>query len=91
MDADADVETVESSGADPPQVLSRNIETEQLRIAIEELPAEFREVIVLKDLQGYSYREIAEIAQVPIGTVMSRLSRGRRRLTERLCAQKGAT
>jgi RNA polymerase sigma-70 factor (ECF subfamily) len=61
-----------------------------LRLAIEELPAEFREVIVLKDLQGLSYRQIADIVQVPIGTVMSRLSRGRRRLTERLCAPKGA-
>jgi RNA polymerase sigma factor (sigma-70 family) len=91
MDADTDVETVESTGGDPQLSLSRNIETEQLRMAIEELPAEFREVVVLKDIQGFSYREIAEIAQVPIGTVMSRLSRGRRRLTDRLCAQKGAT
>ena len=40
--------------------------------AIEELPIEFREAVVLKDLQGMSYREIAEIASVPIGTVMSR-------------------
>ena len=70
--------------------LSRTIETDRLRAAIEELPAEFREVVVLKDLQGLSYREIAEIVAVPIGTVMSRLSRGRQRLTERLSVQKGA-
>jgi RNA polymerase sigma-70 factor (ECF subfamily) len=90
MDADADVETVESEGADPHSVLSRHIETEHLRAAIEELPLEFREVVILKDLQGLSYREIAEIVEVPIGTVMSRLSRGRRRLTDRLSVEKGA-
>jgi RNA polymerase sigma-70 factor (ECF subfamily) len=88
MDADADVESVECESADPPAILSRTIETEQLRAAIEELPLEFREAIVLKDIQGMSYREIAEIAGVPIGTVMSRLSRGRRRLTDRLAPQK---
>jgi RNA polymerase sigma-70 factor (ECF subfamily) len=90
MDADGDIETVESEHSDPQTVMSRNIDTEQLRAAIEELPLEFREVIVLKDLQGYSYREIAEIASVPIGTVMSRLSRGRRRLSEKLCGPEGS-
>ena len=87
MDADADIEGVECDTADPPSVLTRAIEIEQLRIAIEELPLEFREAIVLKDIQGLSYREIAQIADVPIGTVMSRLSRGRRRLMERLAPQ----
>jgi RNA polymerase sigma factor (sigma-70 family) len=87
MDADADIEGVECETADPPSILSRAIETEQLRTAIEELPLEFREAIVLKDIQGLSYREIAQIAGVPIGTVMSRLSRGRRRLMERLAPQ----
>jgi RNA polymerase sigma-70 factor (ECF subfamily) len=87
MDADADVESVECEAADPPSVLSRNIETDQLRAAIEELPLEFREAIVLKDIQGMSYRQIAEIAGVPIGTVMSRLSRGRKRLSERLAPE----
>jgi len=91
MDADADVESMQSNAADPHAILSRHIETEQLHAAIEELPLEFREVVVLKDLQGLSYREIAEIVSVPIGTVMSRLSRGRRRLTEKLSGQKGAT
>jgi RNA polymerase sigma factor (sigma-70 family) len=90
MDADGDVGAMESDQPEPHLALSRTIETERLRTAIEELPAEFREVVVLKDLQGLSYREIAEIVEVPIGTVMSRLSRGRQRLTERLSAQKGA-
>ncbi|HEX4056172.1 MAG TPA: sigma-70 family RNA polymerase sigma factor [Tepidisphaeraceae bacterium] len=91
VDVDTDVDTVESASADPFSVLSRNLQSEQLRAAVEDLPVEFREVIVLKDLQGMSYREIAKIVAVPIGTVMSRLARGRRRLAERLCAEKGAT
>jgi RNA polymerase sigma-70 factor (ECF subfamily) len=70
--------------------MSLTIDTERLRAAIEELPQEFREAVVLKDLHGLSYREIAQIVEVPIGTVMSRLSRGRRRLTDRLSVQKGA-
>ncbi|MGD0462970.1 MAG: sigma-70 family RNA polymerase sigma factor [Tepidisphaeraceae bacterium] len=90
IDAEADVDSVETDNADPFSVLSRNIQTEQLRLAVEALPPEFREVIVLKDLQGLSYREIAKIVAVPIGTVMSRLARGRRRLAERLCAEKDA-
>jgi RNA polymerase sigma-70 factor, ECF subfamily len=51
-----------------------------LRQALEELPAEFREVIVLRELEGLSYKEISDVTGVPVGTVMSRLSRARRRL-----------
>jgi RNA polymerase sigma factor (sigma-70 family) len=90
MDADGDVETRESEEPEPHLAVSLMIETEQLRSAIEELPPEFREVVVLKDLQGLSYRQIAQIVEIPIGTVMSRLSRGRQRLTHRLSVQKGA-
>ena len=52
--------------------------------ALEELPVEFREVIVLRELEGLSYKEIADIAAIPVGTVMSRLARGRDRLQQRL-------
>ncbi len=52
--------------------------------ALEELPARFREVIVLRELEGCSYKEIAEITGSPIGTVMSSLSRARRRLEQAL-------
>jgi len=90
MDADGDVEAMQSEEPEPHSVLSLTIETDRLRSAIEELPGEFREVVVLKDLQGLSYREIAEIVEVPIGTVMSRLSRGRQRLADKLSVQKGA-
>lgn len=55
-------------------------DTEALRIALEELPLEFREALVLRELEGLSYKEIAEIAEVPVGTVMSRLARARRQL-----------
>lgn len=53
---------------------------ERLLRALEELPANFREVLVLRELEGCSYKEIAEITGIPIGTVMSSLSRARRRL-----------
>jgi len=53
---------------------------EQVRRAVQELPADFREVIVLRELEGLSYKEIAAVAGIPIGTVMSRLARGRERL-----------
>ena len=55
-----------------------------LRQALDALPLEFREVIVLRELQGLSYKEIADVTGVPVGTVMSRLSRARKRLQEAL-------
>jgi RNA polymerase sigma-70 factor (ECF subfamily) len=55
-----------------------------LHEALEELPVNFREVIVLRELEGMSYKEIAEVLGVPIGTVMSGLARGRSQLRERL-------
>jgi RNA polymerase sigma factor (sigma-70 family) len=67
-------------------------EAEQLRLADERmlheglaaLPAEYREALVLRELEGMPYREIAHVTGVPIGTVMSRLARGRKRLGEAL-------
>jgi len=55
-------------------------ERERLRDALERLPTRFREVLVLRELEGCSYKEIAEITAVPLGTVMSSLARARRRL-----------
>jgi RNA polymerase sigma-70 factor (ECF subfamily) len=55
---------------------------ERLEIALERLPLEFREVIVLYELEGLSYKELAATLGIPVGTVMSRLSRARRRLQE---------
>jgi RNA polymerase sigma-70 factor, ECF subfamily len=56
----------------------------QVREALEKLPVEFREVIVLREMEGLSYKEIAEMADIPLGTVMSRLARGRKWLQELL-------
>ena len=56
----------------------------QLTKALEELPVEYREAIVLRELEGLSYKEIADVADVPIGTVMSRLARARKRLQQSL-------
>ena len=55
---------------------------ETLRAALDELPAEFREAIVLRELEGLSYKEMAHVIGAPIGTVMSRLARARRKLQD---------
>jgi RNA polymerase sigma-70 factor, ECF subfamily len=57
---------------------------ELIRLTIQEIPLEYREVVILRELEEWSYKEIAEITGIPIGTVMSRLSRGRRELQKRL-------
>jgi len=64
--------------------LIRKADAQVLRDALEELPAEFREMVVLRDLEGLSYKEIAAVAEIPIGTVMSRLARARQRLKSAL-------
>ncbi|SPE29069.1 hypothetical protein SBBP1_490012 [Burkholderiales bacterium] len=66
--------------ADPELIAMRTQERGRLDAALRKLPVEFREVIVLRELQELSYREIAEVLAVPAGTVMSRLSRARSRL-----------
>src|SRR4029450_8546662 len=58
-------------------------------IAIEALPIEFREVVVLREIEGLSYKEIANVVDIPIGTVMSRLKRGRERLHALLATRMG--
>lgn len=68
----------------PLATLIQRIDREQVRGAIENLPEEFREVVVLRELEEMSYKEIADIVDAPIGTVMSRLSRARKRLEQLL-------
>lgn len=63
-------------------------EAEQVRAAIQELPVEFREIILLREYEDLSYREIASILHCPLGTVMSRLGRARARLRTVLTAQQ---
>jgi len=64
----------------PEALMIQRQAVERVRRAIEELPVDFREVIVLRELEGLSYKEIAAVIAAPIGTVMSRLARGRERL-----------
>jgi RNA polymerase sigma-70 factor (ECF subfamily) len=71
---------LDHTSGDPFTALLQKIEREQVRAAIERLPVHYREVIVLRDLEGFSYQQIAGILQCPAGTVMSRLGRAREKL-----------
>jgi RNA polymerase sigma factor (sigma-70 family) len=64
----------------PEALLLQRQTVDRVRQAVESLPVDFREVIVLRELEGLSYKEIADVAGIPIGTVMSRLARARERL-----------
>ena len=77
---DGEMDGTADSTPDPEISLIRNVDRNTLRAALEDLAVEFREAIVLRELEGLSYKEIADIAGVPIGTVMSRLARARKRL-----------
>jgi RNA polymerase sigma factor (sigma-70 family) len=68
----------------PEAILLRKITAEEVRRAVDALPPPFREVIVLREIEDLDYREIAEIAGIPLGTVMSRLSRARSMLFKAL-------
>lgn len=70
--------------SDPESVLIKNTNSQLIRRAIEELPVEYREVLILRELEELSYKEIAQIIDIPLGTVMSRLSRARKELHIRL-------
>ncbi len=58
-----------------------------VRRAVGELPVEFREIVVLREMEGFSYKEIADLSDVPIGTVMSRLARARKLLQKSLAGE----
>lgn len=74
----------ETLAFEPP--VNDDIQDEDVLAALDDLPCEFREVVLLADVQEFAYREIAEMVGVPIGTVMSRLSRGRKQLRVKLAA-----
>jgi RNA polymerase sigma-70 factor (ECF subfamily) len=84
-----EIEKLEDVSVNPGRLLERNATIDAVRSAIAELVPEFREAIVLREMEGFSYKEIADITGVRIGTVMSRLARGRRELQRIL--EKGAT
>ena len=77
---DGEIDDIDDAVPNPEKVLLQNADRQLLKAALEDLPAEFREAIVLREMEGLSYKEIADIASVPIGTIMSRLARARKRL-----------
>lgn len=90
-DLDVDLEAVAGAGllgemreADPEHAFFDSFVDEEVLAAVERLPPEFREAVVLSDLEGLNYGEIADVLDVPMGTVKSRLYRGRRLLAKEL-------
>jgi RNA polymerase sigma factor (sigma-70 family) len=90
---DEDIHSPELDGPDgsrgnaannPESSAASSATAERLGDALQQLPAEYREALVLRELEGLSYKEIASIAAVPIGTVMSRLARARKQLRKQL-------
>ena len=79
-----EIHSTEADPFDPQKLLLQRESSQLLKQALEELPLEFREVLVLRELEGLSYKEIAVIADIPPGTVMSRLARARSRLKQGL-------
>jgi RNA polymerase sigma-70 factor (ECF subfamily) len=84
-----DEEQHEASTGDPEIVLQESIDRQLVRKLLDELPAEYREIIVLRDIEGLSYKEISAVTEMPLGTVMSRLSRARKRLQSGAATQAG--
>ena len=83
-------EEIHASGDEslsPATILEHSEDTELIKEAMDELPVEFREILTLRHQEDLSYKEIADIAQIPPGTVMSRLARARAKLKECLAAR----
>ena len=81
---DEEMHTMTQDPVNPETLLLKEADNELVRQAVEELPPEFREVIVLRELEELSYKQIAAVVEIPIGTVMSRLARARKRLQQSL-------
>jgi RNA polymerase sigma factor (sigma-70 family) len=86
---DEESHTPEAQAPDAEALLLRGADAQLLRRALEDLPVEFREALVLRELEGLSYKEIAAVTEVSMGTVMSRLSRARDRLKVALTRRTG--
>jgi RNA polymerase sigma-70 factor (ECF subfamily) len=84
---DEEIHASDNESVNAATILERSEDAELIREAMDELPAEFREILTLRHQEGLSYKEIADIAQIPYGTVMSRLARARVKLKERLAAR----
>ncbi len=86
---DETIEDLQSGAAAPDARMVEEADSEALRQAIEALPVEFREVLVMRELEGMAYKEIAYVADLPLGTVMSRLARARLQLRKCLIDRLG--
>ena len=84
MSLEDDFPAVVGTWSDPELELIKNANSQMLRKALEELPVEYREILILRELEDLSYKDIAKIVEIPMGTVMSRLSRARGELYARL-------
>jgi RNA polymerase sigma factor (sigma-70 family) len=88
MPLDDQLHEIKSDDLNPEAILLEEADARMLRQALEELPVEFREVLVLRELDEMSYKQIAVVANLPIGTVMSRLARARKRLQQILASHR---
>jgi RNA polymerase sigma-70 factor, ECF subfamily len=77
---DSETDEIEDTSPLPPVSMAKKATVEAVREAIAALPVDFREAVVLRELEGLSYKEISQVIGVPLGTVMSRLARGREQL-----------
>jgi RNA polymerase sigma-70 factor (ECF subfamily) len=82
LDLEDEIFTSDSEALDPESLFQHSLDHQLVRRALEKLPVEYRELIVLRELEGMAYKEIALMTKIPIGTVMSRLARGRQRLKD---------
>jgi RNA polymerase sigma-70 factor, ECF subfamily len=89
-DASAQIDEQVDPAPTPEEALLSKAEADRVRSAIEDIPEPFREAVVLRDLEDLSYAEIGQVTGVPVGTVMSRLSRGRSLLAARLLPVRAA-
>jgi RNA polymerase sigma-70 factor, ECF subfamily len=86
---DDEIHAIGHESASPATILERAEDAELIREAMDALPAELREILALRHQEGFSYQEIADITQIPPGTVMSRLARARTKLKGCLAARVG--
>jgi RNA polymerase sigma-70 factor, ECF subfamily len=86
---DDEIHATGHKSASPAAILEHAEDAELIRKAMDELPAEFREILTLRHQEGLSYKEIGEIVKIPAGTVMSRLARARAKLKEYLAVRIG--
>jgi RNA polymerase sigma-70 factor (ECF subfamily) len=77
---DEETHSGDAGGDDPERLVLREFDQTLLRQALADLPTAFREALVLREMEGLSYKEIADVAGISVGTVMSRISRARRKL-----------